>query len=55
MHRFNDPTISSNFYAFWMRSKQTVIMAINIIVTTSKPNHSNTNRAFVLIATPTRI
>ena len=55
MHRFNNPTIPSRFDAARMLIKQTVIMTINNIVTASKPNRTNTDRAFVLIATPTRI
>ena len=55
MHRFNNPTTSSNFGAARMLSKQTVIMATNNIVTASKPNRTNTDRAFVLMSTPTKI
>ena len=55
MHRFNNPTISSNFNAVRTVSKQTVLMTINNIATASKPNHANTDREFILIFKPTRI
>ena len=54
MRRVNSPNISSNFDAARTLSKQTVIMGINNIFTAGKPYSTNTDRAFVLISTPTR-
>ena len=45
MHRFNNPTLSSNFDAVWTLNKQTVILNINNIVTASKLNRTLTEHS----------
>ena len=55
MHRFNNSTISGNFYTARTLNKQTVTLNINNIATASKPNRTNTDKVLILISTPTGI